>query len=98
MTLCLVVGNVVNTAKHPILLGHKLMVCKPIDPSSGEPRGSRMVAMDTVQAGIGDTVLVVDEGNAARRILGDTTAPVRTVIAAIVDRVDMMSVSSKEQP
>ena len=89
MTLCRVVGNVVNTVKHPILAGHKLMVCKPLDPASGAPCGSRMVAVDTVQAGIGDTVLVIDEGNAARRILADSTAPVRTVIAAIVDRVDM---------
>jgi len=88
MTLCRVVGNVVNTVKHPVLTGHKLMVCKPIHPASGEPCGSRVVALDTVQAGIGDTVLVIDEGNAARKILGDPRAPVRTVIAAIVDRVD----------
>ena len=88
MTLCRVVGNVVTTVKHPVLTGHKLMVCKPVDPSSGKLRGSRMVALDTVQAGIGDLVLVIDEGNAARKILGDATAPIRTVIAAIVDRVD----------
>ena len=88
MTLCRVVGNVVNTVKHPALTGRKLMICKPIDPGTGKPRGSRVVAVDTVQAGIGDTVLVLDEGNAARKILGDVAAPVRTVIAAIVDRVD----------
>jgi len=89
MTLCRVVGNVVNTVKHPVLTDHKLMVCKPLDPVSGAPRGSRVVALDTVQAGIGDMVLVIDEGNAARKILDDATAPVRTVIAAIVDRVDL---------
>ena len=89
MTLCRVVGNVVNTVKHPVLAGHKLMVCKPVDPVSGAPRGGRVVALDTVQAGIGDMVLVIDEGNAARKILDDATAPVRTVIAAIVDRVDL---------
>ncbi|MCK4515678.1 MAG: EutN/CcmL family microcompartment protein [Spirochaetaceae bacterium] len=88
MTLCRVVGNVVSTVKHPVLTGHKLMVCKPVDPASGKPCGSRVVAVDTVQAGIGDMVLVIDEGNAARKILGDATAPIRTVIAAIVDRVD----------
>ncbi|MEE8440384.1 MAG: EutN/CcmL family microcompartment protein [Spirochaetia bacterium] len=96
MTLCRVVGNVVNTVKHPVLTGHKLMVCKPIDPASGKPRGSRMVAIDTVQAGIGDMVLVIDEGNAARKILGDPTAPVRTVIAAIVDRVDYSTTGTGE--
>lgn len=88
MTVCRIVGTVVGTVKHPVLVGHKLLVCKPVDPVSGSPRGNRLVAVDTVQAGVGDTVLVIDEGNAARRILGDSSAPVRTVIAAIVDRVD----------
>lgn len=89
MTLCRVVGNVVSTVKHPVLIGKKLMICAPLDPVSGTSRGGgRMVAIDTVQAGIGDIVLVINEGNAARRILGDSTAPVRSVIAAIVDRVD----------
>lgn len=88
MTLCRVVGSVTSTVKHPSLSGHKLLICRPLDPASGELRGGRMVGLDTVQAGIGDTVLVIDEGNAARRILGDSRAPVRTVIAAIVDAVD----------
>ncbi|MCK4515803.1 MAG: EutN/CcmL family microcompartment protein [Spirochaetaceae bacterium] len=97
MTLCRVVGNVVSTVKHPVLTGHKLMVCKPVDPASGKLRGSRVVAVDTVQAGIGDMVLVIDEGNAARKILGDATAPVRTVIAAIVDRVDQWNDETGEE-
>lgn len=88
MTLCRVTGNVVSSAKHPVLAGHKLLVCVPLDPFSGRERGGRLVALDTVQAGVGDTVLVIDEGNAARRILADSRAPVRTVIAAVVDRVD----------
>ncbi len=87
MTLCRVVGSVTSTVKHPSLIGHKLLVCQPVDVSTGQLRGGRMVGLDTVQAGIGDTVLVIDEGNAARRILGDSRAPVRTVIAAIVDEV-----------
>jgi len=95
MTLCRVVGNVVNTVKHPVLTGHKLMVCEPVNPATGKRAAGRMVAVDTVQAGIGDMVLVIDEGNAARRILGDATAPVRTVIAAIVDRVDMAADGSR---
>lgn len=96
MILCRVVGNVVSTVKHPALTGRKLMVCKPVDPATGTPHGSRMVAVDTVQAGIGDTVLVLDEGNAARKILGDPTAPIRTVIAAIVDRVDHSVIGTGE--
>ena len=88
MTLCRVIGNVVSTVKHPVLSGHRLMICQPIHPETGAHTGGRMIALDTVQAGPGDTVLVIDEGNAARKILGDATAPMRTVIAAIVDRVD----------
>jgi microcompartment protein CcmK/EutM len=46
---------------------------------------------------MGDMVLVIDEGNAARKILGDSTAPVRTVIAAIVDRVDQGNVKPEKK-
>jgi ethanolamine utilization protein EutN len=74
--------------KHPSLTGYKLLVCRPIDAATGKLRSGRVVGLDTVQAGIGDTVLVIDEGNAARRILGSSRAPVRTVIAAIVDEVN----------
>ena len=87
MTLCKVVGSVTSTVKHPVLVGHKLLVCQPVDAATGTVLTGRMVGLDTVQAGVGDTVLVIDEGNAARRILGDSRAPVRTVIAAIVDEV-----------
>ena len=79
MICCTVVGSVTSTAKHPALIGHKLLLCRPQDG------GSVLVAVDTVQAGAGDRVLVSDEGNAARLILGDATAPVRTVVIALVD-------------
>ena len=86
MTLGRVVGTVVCTVKIPVLEGHRLLIVEPIDPS-GERRGSAIVALDTVQAGVGETVLVLDEGNSSRMILGDPSAAVRTVVAGIVDRV-----------
>lgn len=86
MILGKVVGTVVSTVKHEKLIGHKLLTVQPVDPS-GEPRGRRIVALDSVQAGAGDLVLVCDEGNSARTILGDSMAPVRTMIVGIVDRV-----------
>lgn len=89
MTLCRVVGTVVNTVKHPVLEGQKLLVCEPVNAATGKRGGGRVVALDKVQAGIGDTVLVIDEGNACRLMLGDARAPMRTIIAAIVDRVDI---------
>jgi microcompartment protein CcmK/EutM len=86
MIIAKVVGTVVATVKHPVLVGCKLLVVQPVDPT-GEPRGRVMVGVDTVRAGRGDTVLVLDEGNSARMMLGDPEAPVRTVIAGIVDAV-----------
>lgn len=88
MTLCTVTGTVVATVKHPSLTGRKLLICRPIDPESGAFAGGEMVAVDSVQAGEGDRVLVCDEGNAARLVLGEKDAPIRTMVVAIVDSVD----------
>ena len=90
MILGRVTGNVVTTVKHPVLKGHKLMVVQPVKPD-GEPNGRTLVALDVVQAGIGDTVLVIEEGNSGRMILGDPMAAVRSVIAGIVDSVEVNS-------
>ena len=87
MILGRVIGNVVSTVKHPVLQGHKLLIVQPVDPA-GEARGGAVLALDVVQAGEGDTVLVIDEGNSGRMILGDPMAPVRTVVAGIVDAVE----------
>ncbi len=91
MTLCRVTGTVVATAKIPALRTRSMLICRPVDPTSpGVPTGgagSEMIAVDTVSAGEGDLVLVCDEGNAARLIIGDSDAPVRTVIVAVVDEV-----------
>jgi len=86
MTLGRVVATVVSTVKIPVLQGHKILVVQPIDPK-GQPMGKSMIGLDTVQAGVGDTVLVLDEGNSSRLILGDPNAAVRTVVVGIVDQV-----------
>ena len=87
MTLGRVVGTITATAKHEALVSQKLLMVRPLD-AVGNPRGTSLVALDMAQAGVGDTVLVLDEGNSARMIMGgDRTAPVRTVIVGIVDTV-----------
>ena len=63
------------------------LAVSPIDPE-GNPSGKTVLAIDTVQAGTGDTVLIIDEGNSARVIIDDPMAPVRCVIAGIVDEVN----------
>ena len=70
MTLARVVANVVSTEKHPHYKGQKILVVQPVDPE-GKPKGRSLVAVDGVQAGIGDLVLVVDEGGSARAVIGD---------------------------
>jgi ethanolamine utilization protein EutN len=89
MILGRVVGSVVSTVKLEIFQGYKILVVQPVQPD-GAPRGKAVLALDTVQAGTGDTVLVIDEGNSARLIIDDPMAPVRCVIAGIVDQVSIV--------
>ncbi len=88
MILAKVLGNVVATVHHPSYDGHKLLVYQPID-ERGEPIGSSALAVDWVQAGPGDTVLVMREGNGVRQILHPQQPPIRSMIVAIVDEVDV---------
>ncbi len=82
-----VVGNVLATTKHRALHGQRLLLVEDEGPDgalSGRPR----LALDVVDAGEGDRVLVVDEGNAAAQVLTRARGPVRTVIVGIVDEVE----------
>jgi microcompartment protein CcmK/EutM len=88
MKLCRVMGTVVATAKHPAYLGHKLLVVQPLDETGAES-GDSYLAVDVVQAGVGDIVLVASEGNAARQVLRAQILPVRSLVLGIVDRVDV---------
>ena len=88
MRLCRVIGNVVATVKHPTYRGHKLMIVQPLD-EKGKDTGSSFLAVDLVQAGPGDTVLVMQEGNGVRQILKEQKLPIRSVIIGIVDEVDV---------
>lgn len=87
MKLARVTGNVVATMKHPIYAGERLLLLHTVDERGGR-QGSAFVAIDRVQAGPGDLVLYVEEGNSARTVLKNAAAPVRSVIVAIVDAVE----------
>ena len=88
MRLCRVIGNVVSTVKHPAYSGQILLLVQPIDENGGDV-GSSFVAIDRVQAGPGDFVVVLTEGNGVRQILqmGDVV-PIRSLVVGVVDRVD----------
>jgi len=79
-------GNVVSTINHPFFDGKPLMICDLLD-AEGAVAGYT-IAVDTVGAGVGETVLIIDEGNSARQIFGLTTGPIRAVITGIVDLID----------
>ena len=90
MKLARVIGSVVATIKHPAFVGHKVLLCQPID-AAGEELGDEIIAVDRVQAGVGDTVLINQEGNGSRQLLGtiDGKLPIRSVIIGVVDEVDV---------
>jgi len=81
-----VAGTVVSTINHPFYDGKRLLLCHLLD-TKGNVAGYT-IAVDRVDAGVGDQVLIVDEGNSARQFFGLETGPVRAVIAGIVDDVE----------
>ena len=87
MLLARVVGTVVATRKDHRLESHKLLVVRGMDPS-GKPEGNYLVALDTVDAGVGETVLVVN-GSSARMASGMKDTPVDAAIVGIVDLIEM---------
>lgn len=88
MFLARVVGEVVATTKHPHLHAQRLLLVQQ-EPTPGRPQPASVIAVDTVDAGIGDRVLVADEGNAAAQVLRKARGPVRTVIVGVVDETDL---------
>lgn len=86
MILAKVVGTVVATRKDERLVASKLLVARPLD-ASGKPDGNYLVAVDTVDAGQGDTVLIVS-GSSARMAQGYKDAPVDAAIVGVIDHID----------
>jgi ethanolamine utilization protein EutN len=81
-----VVGTVVSTIEAPVLEGRRLLVCDVLD-TAGAPDGTYLICVDTVGSGAGEDVLILDEGNSARQVLGLPAGPVRAVVVGIVDEV-----------
>jgi ethanolamine utilization protein EutN len=79
-------GEVVSTIKHPAYANRRVLLLDRIDPEGSE-LGGYLVAIDAVDAGVGQTVLVIDEGNSARQVVADPQAPIRSVIIGIVDEI-----------
>ena len=91
MILAKVKGNLVSTQKNSYLVGQKLLLVHPIDLNNNYIGINDVVAIDVVDAGIGDTVLLVQEGKAVQQILGHKNAPVHSIVVAVVDSIDANS-------
>ncbi|HEY6435645.1 MAG TPA: EutN/CcmL family microcompartment protein [Ignavibacteriaceae bacterium] len=89
MILAKVKGNLVSTQKNSYLIGQKLLLVHPIDLNDSYIGKNDVVAIDVVDAGIGDTVLLVQEGKAVQQILGHKNAPVHSIVVAVVDSIDV---------
>jgi ethanolamine utilization protein EutN len=88
MQIARVVGTVVSTQKHRKFEGAKLLLVQPLNLDD-TPRGSALLAVDGVGAGVDEKVLVVLEGRAANEALGRKAAPVDAAVIGIIDQVDV---------
>ena len=87
MRLARVLGTVVSTVHHPAFDGRRIMLCQPLAPQ-GEPKGSQVIALDRVDSGPGDLVLILSEGTGVRQLYDEKDFPVRSVIVGVVDSVE----------
>lgn len=87
MLIARVLGNVVSTQKNRKLEGTKLLLVQPLD-LEGAPRGASVIAIDSVDAGVGDRVLIVLDGKAAMTALDRGLAAVDAAVVGVVDAVE----------
>ena len=81
-----VAGTVVSTINVPIYDGRRLLMVDLLD-ERGNDTGGYLIAVDAVGAGYRETVLILDEGNGARQVVGDPDAPIRAVVVGIIDQL-----------
>lgn len=88
MILGKVCGAIHSTINHDFYENRKLLMIDLLD-IHGEPTGDYLIAVDEVDAGAGELVMVIDEGNSARQVVADDLAPVRSIIVGIVDQFNV---------
>lgn len=84
MFMARVVGDVVSSHRHEHLGQKKLLLLRRLD-LEGQEEGTELIALDVIGVGVGERVLVVQEGNAARTLFGDTRIPAQAVVVGVVD-------------
>ena len=88
MIIARVVGNVVATQKQESHEGKKILLVQPLD-LDGQPMGDVVVALDSVDAGVGDRVLAVQEGFSAMTSVGHTESPIDAAVIGVIDEVQL---------
>jgi ethanolamine utilization protein EutN len=88
MYLARVIGDVVSTHRHEYLGQKKLLLVRRLDLDDRE-EGGEVIALDVIGVGIGEKVLIVQEGNAARALFKDAKIPVQAVVVGVVDQVHL---------
>ena len=81
-----VAGTVVSTISSPVFDDRRLLLCEVLD-RTGSTAEDYTIAVDVVDAGFGETVLILDEGNSARQVVGWDVAPIRAVVVGVVDEL-----------
>lgn len=88
MILAKVIGHVVATQKEPSHEGKKILLVQPLSIDE-QPVGDPIVALDAVDAGVGDRVLAIQEGFSAMTAVGHTESPIDAAVIGVVDRVEL---------
>ena len=97
MIIARVLGNVVATQKNVRYENARVMLCQPVTPA-GEEWGATLLALDSVDAGEGDTVIIVQEGwGASTAATGEQGAAIDSAIVGVVDRVDLLEAEVKRK-
>ncbi len=91
MQIATVTGTVVSTICSPVFEDRKLLWCD-VETPEGRPTGKYRIAVDMVDAGVGERVMLIDEGNSARQVVGWDPAPIRAVVVGVVDEVRLGTV------
>jgi bacterial microcompartment shell vertex protein len=97
MILARVLGNIVATQKNFRYQNARIMLCQQITPE-GIEMPTTVLALDSVDAGVGDTVLIVQEGwGASTSATGEAGAAIDSAIVGVVDRIDLLEDERKEE-
>jgi ethanolamine utilization protein EutN len=89
MLIARVVGELVATQKHPSHEGRKLLLVQPLN-LDGTNRGDAVVAMDAVDAGVGDRVLLATEGFSAMTSVGRPNSPIDMAVIGFIDQIELI--------